>query len=188
MATAWVLALAPDLVEFLPGKPGGQFAGKRTDHGVDAIDFGQAFQAGPEVDGVANDGVTAANIRAHVAHTHAAGVQPDPYANFRQALAAMLFIELAHGLHHLQRGLDRQRGVFRRLDGRTPEGHHAVTHVLVEGAAVAADQVREPAEDAVEQSLQLRLVNRMGRPWRASRAMTGTGRTPLTRPSRSLVK
>jgi hypothetical protein len=45
--------------------------------------------------------------------------------------------------------------VVRRFDRRAPEGHDAVAHVLVDGAAVGADDVGEPAEDGVEQVLQL---------------------------------
>ena len=65
----------------------------------------------------------------------------------------MLVVQHPHRLRQVKR---RRHGAPRMVgpvEWRAPERHDAITHVFVDGAAVAANHVREPAQYAVEKGL-----------------------------------
>jgi hypothetical protein len=126
-------------VEFLPDEGGGLGLGGFAGDDVAAVVARESFQAGTEVDGVADDGVAAAQAGAHVAHAHGAGVDADAHADGGQALAGVLAVDVGDGLHHVERSLHGEAGVVGCVNGCAPEGHDAVAHVFVDGASVAAD-------------------------------------------------
>ena len=140
-------------VQLLPHKGGGLGAGGFAGNNGDAVNGGQALQAGAQVHGVSHYGVAAADVGAHVAHTHDAGVQPDAHAD--GGGGCICCIQGLDGRGHFQCRCDGQVGMFGGFHRCAPEGHDAVTHVFVDGAAVGADGLGQAAEHAVEQGLEL---------------------------------
>jgi hypothetical protein len=61
-----------------------------------------------------------------------------------------LAVQEAERVAHLQRALDARDGVVRLDHGRAPEGHDAVAHELVEGAAVLEDRLDHLLEVLVQ--------------------------------------
>jgi hypothetical protein len=156
------LALDADAVQLQPHKARRLRARAFAGNDLDSIGLAQPFQAGTEVDRIADDGVAAAHVGAHVAHAHGAGVEPHPHADGGQALRLVFGIDRVHSLHHVQCRLHRQVCMVGSGHGGAPEGHDAVAHVFVDGSALLADDMGESAEQGVEQGLQLHRLHALG--------------------------
>src|SRR5690606_6352421 len=132
---------APDAhaVQLLPDEGRRLLARGLAGDDLDAVAPAQAFQAGRQVDRVADDRVAAAHAGAHVADAHEAGVQPDAHAHARQATAQDAIVDLAHGGRHVDGGVHGALGMVGQVHRRAPERHDAVAHVLVHRAVVRVD-------------------------------------------------
>ena len=131
-----LVALDPHPVKFAVMKtPGAVGRGFADDEGH-AIDFGDALQAGTQVHGVTQHRVGDAELRAHVADTHVAGIEsyadfdPRPTARFEPVTDLLEFLE------HRNRCFERVLRVLGIGQRGTPKSHDGIAHVLVDGATV----------------------------------------------------
>ncbi|MNV58277.1 hypothetical protein D3C71_1506410 [compost metagenome] len=74
----------------------------------------------------------------------------------------MALVDLCDGIRHVNGGSHSQLGMIGSGDRGAPKRHHTVTHVFVDGAPVASDDVGEFAEHVVQQGLQLQWLHAFG--------------------------
>src|SRR5690606_38108270 len=94
--------------------------------------------------------------RANVSHIHDAGVDPDAYADLREAALLEFLLQCFNPGKHLLRRRDRILSMGCIVQWSTPEGHDHVPHILVDRAVVGEDDFGNRREEIVEQGFQLR--------------------------------
>jgi hypothetical protein len=90
-----------------------------------------------------------AEILAHPANDCLARVETQTDMQDQAAGVQELIGIAGYGLHQVERGQAGPAGMVLQGDGCTEEGHDAVAGELVDHAAVAADAVRQQADEAV---------------------------------------
>jgi hypothetical protein len=101
--------------------------------------------------GLAHRGVVEVQIGADGAHEDFTGVQTDADRDGRRVLAA----ERAQGVVHRQRRVAGAHGVILDGDRRPKEGHDAVAHDLIHGAAVAAHRLDHRLQHRIDERARL---------------------------------
>ena len=141
------------------------FAVLRADDDRKPVGFALAFQAGREIDAVAQHRIVEAQVGAHVADDASAGVDADADVDRDEQRAVglgrrlALAVEPFDAFEHVEGGFAGVELVGRVVERRVPERHDRVAHVFVDGALAIDDGVGERREEAVHQRGQaLRIV------------------------------
>ena len=143
----------------------GGVRGARADDDRKPVGFALAFQAGGEIDAVAQHRIVEAQVGAHVADDAAAGVDADADVDRNEQRAVglgrclALAVEPLDAVEHVEGGFAGVELVGRVVERRVPERHDRVAHVFVDGALAIDDGVGQRRQEAVHQRRQaLRIV------------------------------
>src|SRR6185436_4437704 len=133
------LAFDPDPVEFAEYHFGHFSARGFPDNHLDAILLGYSLQSRSKVHCVSHYGVRQPYLRTHVADAHPSGVDSHADVNRRPAFLLEMGLQLREYTVHFHARQHRMARVLRIMQGRAPEGHDAIPHILVDRAAVLID-------------------------------------------------
>ena len=126
-----------------------------ADHITGAVELVGAFQAGGQVDLIAQHGIIEHLARAHVAHDHVAGVDPHPAAQHRPSLAPPNPGELLEAVLHLQRGMAGIGRMVIVIYRRAEFRHDRIPFVLIDDPIILQDELSHLAEILIDQHHQL---------------------------------
>ena len=133
----------------------------------DAARGGQLLDPGGQPDDVALGGVVHAKVVADPPHHDLAGVQAHPHRELEPALAAHVLGERAELVRQVQGGRTGPLGMVLVRDRGAEQRHDAVAGVLVDGALVAVNAVRQDPEEAIEEAVPFLGIDALGELHRA---------------------